>query len=455
MSQRSDLVQRGAYARLARPPRYKLAIGLAGVLLLLLFISSFVTSLVLGSIPGRVALFGLPAIVLVGLATWIGVRAFDRDPAERRRHLLRAGIVLGIALLLWLLVVDLFLFTGNAPFVAFISALACLPTTAFGIWVVRRLDRNEKEPWRLVMVAVVWGAVVATALVIWANTTVGELAAQSLVPGPGLDALTAFGAGFFEEVAKGLAVLLLYLVMRDEFDDVVDGIVYGACVGLGFNFMESILYMTHMYTIFAGEGIGGFAAGFQWYFRQVVGLFLGHATYTALVGAGIGIARQLPTRRMRVIAIAGGWLIAIAAHFAWDAWLQFFPVGDGAFAIVGAHLRTLFMDGPFTAVVLLLLVMGLQVEGDALRRQLELEAAGGSGAVAPAEVPVLISPWRRWKARMQVLTLSGFGTYRKALRLQQAQLDLAMERWHRERNEVEGSLEIEEQLRHKVLALKS
>ena len=449
------MIERGANPRYGRPPRYKLAIGLAGVLLVLLFASSFVTSLVLGSIPGRVALFGLPAIALVAIATWIGVRAFDRDPAERRRHLLRAGVVLGIALLLWLLVVDLFLFTGNAPLVAFLSALACLPTTAFGIWVVRRLDRNEKEPWRLVMVAVAWGAVVATALVIWANTTLGDVAAESLVPGPGLDALTAFGAGFFEEVAKGVAVLLLYLVMRNEFDDVVDGIVYGACVGLGFNFMESILYMTHMYSIFAGEGLGGVAAGFQWYFRQVVGLFLGHATYTALIGAGIGIARQLPTRRMRVIAIGGGWLIAIAAHFAWDAWLQFFPVGDGAFAIVGAHLRSLLMDGPFTAIVLLLLLMGLQIEGDALRRQLDLEAAGGSGTVAPGEVSVLASPWRRWKARMQVLTLSGFGAYRRLQRLQQAQMELAMERWHRERGEDDAPPEVEEQLRRRVLALKS
>ncbi|HEX6350376.1 MAG TPA: PrsW family intramembrane metalloprotease [Candidatus Dormibacteraeota bacterium] len=444
-----------ANPRLERAPHYRLAVGLAAALVVCLFISSAVTSLVLGTIPSRISLFGLPVIALVALATWIGVRAFDRDPAERRRHLLRAAVILGIALLLWLLVVDLFLFTGDAPLVALISALACLPTTAFGIFVVRLLDRNEKEPWRLVMVAVAWGAVVATALVIWANTSVGEIAATSLVPGPGLDAFTAYGAGFFEEIAKGLAVLLLYLVMRDEFDDVVDGILYGACVGLGFNYMESILYMTHLYAIFADEGIGGFAAGFQWYFRQVVGLFFGHATYTALVGAGLGVARQLPRLHQRVLAIAGGWLVAISAHFAWDAWIQLFTVGDGALALIGAHLRTLMMDGPFTAAVLLLLAMGLGVEGRALRRQLELEAASGSGAVAPGEVGVLTSPWRRWHARMQVLTLSGLRAYRRLGRLQQAQLDLAMEQWHRERRELGAPLDAEDRLRRQILALKS
>src|SRR5205085_902463 len=170
---------------------------------------------------------------------------------------------------------------------------------------------------------------------------------------------TALSAGLFEELAKGLAVLLLFLAMRDEFDDVVDGIVYGAAVGLGFNFMESIAYMTYMVAIF-GDGAGAGAAGFQWYSRQVLGLFFGHATYTALIGAGIGIARQLPSRGAQILAIASGWLIAIAAHFAWDAWITFFPISQDLLALVEVHLRVFLMDGPFTALVAVLLVLGLR-----------------------------------------------------------------------------------------------
>src|SRR5260370_17311723 len=82
--------------------------------------------------------------------------------------------------------------------------------------------------------------------------------------------------------------------MRDEFDDVVDGIVYGAAVGLGFNFLESVAYMTNIYSIFNPEGIGWEAAGIQWYARQVLGLFFGHATDTAVIGAGVGSAPPLP-----------------------------------------------------------------------------------------------------------------------------------------------------------------
>jgi hypothetical protein len=243
--------------------------------------------------------------------------------------------------------------------------------------------------------------------------------------------------------------------MRDEFDDVVDGIVYGAAVGLGFNFMESIGYMTHLYAVFAADGQGTFAAAAQWYIRQFLGLFLGHATYTALIGAGIGIARQRPRLSERVTAIACGFLAAIAAHFAWDAWVSFFPVSKSPFAIVEVHLRTLLMDGPFTAAVLLLLGMGLTYEGRALERELAAEAARGTGTVLAPEVPILIRPWRRLQTRLAAFARRGFGAYVRVARLQSAQLDLAMELWHRERNEIDEPLEAEQRLREHVLQLRA
>jgi len=439
----------------SRPSRYGVAIAIAVVVVIVLVASSILDYVYLDTIPSRAALYGLLAVALVALGTFIGVRAFDRDPADRRRHLIRAGVLLGLAVLLWLLLIDVFVFTNSAgPTVATISALACLPTTAFGLFVVRRLDRNEKEPWRLVLVAFAWGAIVATSMVIWGESLWGAIAERTLVPGPGLDASNAFSAGLLEELAKGIAVLLLFLVMRNEFDDVVDGIVYGAAVGLGFNFMESIAYMTNLYAIFSPDGAGGYAAGFQWYARQVLGLFFGHATYTALIGAGIGIARQLPGRREKVIAIASGFLVAIAAHFSWDAWLAFFPIEGSVLGLVEIHLRTLIMTGPFTAAVVALLLSGIQIEARALADQLRKEAAEGSGAILPPDVDVLSSPWRRLTERMRALGKGGLRAYLALARLQTAQLDLAMERWHRERNEIEDPLEAEHELRRRVIELR-
>jgi RsiW-degrading membrane proteinase PrsW (M82 family) len=340
--------------------------------------------------------------------------------------------------------------------VAAASALACLPTTAAGLLIIRRLDRNEKEPWLLVLVATAWGAIVSTSLAFWGEALWDLLFSSSFIPGPAADASAAYSAGIFEEVAKGTAVLLLYLLMRDEFDDVVDGIVYGAAVGLGFNLMESVGYMTHIYAVLAPEGNGVAAAAVQWYWRQVIGLFFGHAAYTALIGAGIGVARQLPRTRQRVLVIACGFLAAIAAHFAWDAWQTFALSGaqSAAAQLLLAHTRYLFMVGPFVAVLLVLLAMGLELEGAALTRHLEDEAASGGGAVRPDEVGVLMSPRERFRARMAAFGHGGPGAYLRLSRLQTVQLQLAMERWHRERQEIDRPLAAEDALRRQVLALR-
>jgi len=438
-----------------RPARYWTALTLAVLIVVALVTSSILNYVYLDTISGRTSLYGLLAVALVAFGTFILVRAYNRDPAMRRKNLIRAAVLIGLGVLLWLLIIDVFLFTQSAgPLVAAVCALVCLPTTAFGLVVVRRLDRNHKEPWRLVLVAAAWGAIVATSLVVWGETLWQSTAQHALVPGPGLDTSLAFMAGILEELSKGAAVLLLFLVMRNEFDDVVDGIVYGAAVGLGFNFMETITYMTNLYAIFSPEGSGGIAAGFQWYARQVLGLFMGHATYTALVGAGIGIARQLPSRRHKVIAILMGFLVAIAAHFSWDAWLMFFPIETSLFGLVEVHLRTIVMTGPFTAGVIVLLVLGLRNESRALRDQLLKEAAIGAGAVLPAEVGILASPWRRFGERLRALDKAGLGAYVRLARLQTAQLDLAMERWHRERQEIDTPLEAEQELRIEILTLR-
>lgn len=438
-----------------RPRRYGVAIAIVAAVIVALIASSILNYVYLDTIPARASLYGLLAVASITLGTFVLVRAFERDPATRRKHLIRASVLIAFGVLLWLLVIDVFLYTQSAgPGVAIVCTLACIPTTAFGLFVVRRIDRNHKEPWRLILVAAAWGAVVATSLVVWGETIWEQSAQHALVPGPGLDISLAYMAGILEELAKGTAVLLLFLIMRNEFDDVVDGIVYGAAVGLGFNFLESISYMTNVYSIFNAEGYGAAAAGIQWYGRQVLGLFFGHATYTAYIGAGVGIARQMPQTRQKILAIVAGFIIAIAGHFTWDAWATFFPVDNTLFGLVEIHLRTLIMNGPFTAGLIALLIFGIRYEGQNLVDQMRKEAASGRGAILPEEVPILSHPWRRLRTRMQAFSRAGLSGYMKVSRLQTAQLDLAMERWHRERKEIDTPLEAEQQLRQRVMDLR-
>ena len=45
-------------------------------------------------------------------------------------------------------------------------------------------------------------------------------------------------APIVEEIAKALGVTLIFRLLRAEFDNMRDGIVYGALVGLGFNWLR-------------------------------------------------------------------------------------------------------------------------------------------------------------------------------------------------------------------------
>jgi hypothetical protein len=85
---------------------------------------------------------------------------------------------------------------------------------------------------------------------------------------------------------------------------------------------------------------------------------------------------------------------------------------------------------------------------------MQLEATEGTGAILAPEVPILTNPWRRLGQRMQALTQRGFKAYFALARLQTAQLDLAMERWHRERQEIDTPLEAEYELRKRVIELR-
>ena len=427
-----------AYPRPHRAPRYKLAAAIGGAILLVYLAGSVVEIVAFRDFVAIIDVAGLLLVGFFAFGTWLIIHAVDRQPEKRRLHLTRAAIVFGLALSLFLFGVNLLNANLN-----FVGVLLCIPTTGFALFLLRWVDYNEREPWRLVLVAAGWGAVVATTLALVFESLWSATIDAGLIPGPGQAVATAFNAALFEEVPKGLAVVLLYLVMRDEFDDVVDGIVYGAAVGLGFNFMETVVYMS----------VGG---ANQWLFRQWLGLYLGHATYTALIGAGIGAARQLRGPVRKGIAIACGFTIAVAAHFSWDAWLWYFPQpNDPALQLLSLPGMYLAMDGPFFLAVMALFLLGLRAEGRALSTQFAAEAALPDGAVLPAEVPVLSSVGRRIDARFRMLQHRGWYGYFWLRRLQRAQIDLAMERWHRARKEIDTPLEAELKLRDRVLAIRA
>jgi protease PrsW len=194
-----------------------------------------------------------------------------------------------------------------SPLVLILSIMAgVIPATIYAL-IIQRLDRYEKEPRLLLAVTFLWGAVPAILLAIVLEGILG--APLELLNSPGAE-IVASGliAPVVEEVTKGLAILGLYLVFRHEFDDLLDGIVYGALVGLGFGLTENVLYFAR------SHGDGGWT---QWIVTVLVrSLVFGlvHSFYSGLVGAGFGQARVAKNSRARALWPLVGLSGAIVFH---------------------------------------------------------------------------------------------------------------------------------------------
>ena len=76
---------------------------------------------------------------------------------------------------------------------------------------------------------------------------------QHVLPAVQVDSwAAAIVAPVDEELYKGAGLVIIYLMARSEFDSVMDGLVYGAMIGLGFQVVENVQY----FMLAAGESGG-------------------------------------------------------------------------------------------------------------------------------------------------------------------------------------------------------
>jgi RsiW-degrading membrane proteinase PrsW (M82 family) len=202
---------------------------------------------------------------------------------------------------------------------------ASIPAVALLVY----LDRRDPEPWWTGTLAYFWGAVVATGLGLLIRTewmgrvsetfdeTAGmfdtsELGVQIVDPSVIFSWLdTALLAPVVEEGIKAVALLIVVALLPSLINGVRDGVVYGALVGLGFAVAETAMYVGNTYL----------DAGFAPFMGQLVPRFVfgginGHAIYSALFGAGIGMAIEIEKGRWvrQTLLIVGGFLLAVSAH---------------------------------------------------------------------------------------------------------------------------------------------
>jgi protease PrsW len=272
------------------------------------------------------------------------------------------------------------------------------------VFILRYLDRREREsPW-LFAIAIMWGAVIATGIALPINTGVILGVERWLAQYPqigeylGPQGPLLLGAPLaappIEELTKALGVLLLFAFLRAEFDNMRDGFVYGALVGVGFNLVEAPLYVAQAYAQYQVA-----PWGFQYGARFALFGLGGHAMFTGIFGAFLGIARQTTRYWLRFVAPLIGLALAILAHTfnnglgliitillreSGEELPELGPPPQTPFleAWVVASLQNLLLFLPFVLIVL----VALRASGKWERRVIEEQLASEvGGAVTPEE----------------------------------------------------------------------
>ena len=193
--------------------------------------------------------------------------------------------------------------TEEAGLVFFTALALCALLTAR---LVYRYDLYEHEPVPLLGVAIALGA--------GAMRAAGLVESRSFALGLGTGPLgIAAVAGAAEELAKLLVVGAVSLLARREFDDPMDGVVYGSMAGLGAALEESIFYQRSApawYTLVPAA--------------ELVRLWA-HVVLGGIVGFPLGFWRASPKRA--ALAALPGLALAAGLHFGWDAIVLSIPDG--------------------------------------------------------------------------------------------------------------------------------
>jgi hypothetical protein len=163
------------------------------------------------------------------------------------------------------------------------------------------------------VIAVLWGGAIAVGIAYVLNTLFSILVYVASGDGQLADLLGAvISAPFVEESAKGLGLVLLFLLGRRYFNGPLDGLLYGALIGGGFAFTENILYYGNGW-----ESGGAASVILMVIIRGIVNIF-GHAIYTSLTGVIMGlVARKWGTLPGALVFLVATWP-GMFLHATWN-----------------------------------------------------------------------------------------------------------------------------------------
>lgn len=292
---------------------------------------------------------------------------------------------------------------AKAIFLGFAFAVPMLCVYAWVPWIA---DRYDPEPLWALGTVMAWGALVATGFAGLVNSMVGSVAASAM-GGELASAVTAsLSAPLTEETMKGLAVFWMFYFQRRQFDGVVDGVVYGVFVALGFAAFENVIYYSNSYMQQADQGLE------QTFVLRGLMTPWAHPVFTSMTGLGFGIARETTSRPLRFFAPVLGWMAAMFLHFVWN----FAASVSGMLFIVMLPLWLLLLLG-FAGLLIWLVAR----KGKIIRANLEDEVL--LGYLTPYELKLVGSPFAHLKATFSY----GGATGRRFI---DAAARLGLSKWH-------------------------
>jgi len=310
----------------------------------------------------------------------------------------------------------------DAPAAFVVAVILFTIHGAVFVTIIRTVDWLEPEPRWLFAAAIVWGGFVASANALRANTALESILVKITSLSFVRDWAAAIEGPTDEEILKTLGIVMIVLLARRQINSILDGVVYGAFVGLGFQEIENITYSLNAV---AAAGYDSVAAVLQTF--VVRGLLAGlwsHTVYSAIAGAGVAYAVLHRERSWwnRIGVALGALALAWLMHFLWNS-----PAASSLTDYAGSFgtLLVLLIKGfLILGTFLVLLHFFRKDEYEGLAGQ--LESLGDRWTATPNEIAALRG-WRsRGRARWNAFVYAGPRGYRRVRRLQRAQADLAV-----------------------------
>lgn len=336
---------------------------------------------------------------------------------RQRKTVSAMKVILGIAGFLVALLVGLLVLLVIGIETGVVALLIGLVTATIPVPIyvvlVLWIDRYEAEPLLLLAIAFIWGAVFAVFIALILNTT-GAVIVTSMTDS--VQAGHTFGAvisaPIVEETAKALILVIFFFWRKDEFDGVIDGIVYASMVGLGFAMTENIQYYGR--AVLDGGG--------QWSLVFIIrGMFapFSHPLFTSMTGIGLGLARQSRNAVVKVLTPVLGLLAAIFLHSIWNGSAAIF--GGAAFL-----LTYIIIMVPAFLILLLIIILSLRQEGQLVREFLLPDLHGG--ILTSEEYTQLCTVRGRMGSSYAAFSRGGWSHWRDCRQFNQVASELAFHR---------------------------